>query len=161
MMLAFPPASPSTHKVHQAHVHASLFGSSQNITTMSLHKPWSAASAVMQRKLTLASMQELAQQGKTILAAILRPDNSLRFLKPGRLVTVRSLPGQAPWGIGVVVNVSRQAGTRSATPVRFCLLHVSHAGASAWWSTSAGRQVPDLPHLLCLSAMCEWFCQCL
>ena len=39
---------------------------------------------------------------------MLRPDNSLRFLKPGRLVIVRSHPGQPPWGIGVVVNLSRQ-----------------------------------------------------
>ena len=57
---------------------------------------------------TCLVLQDLAQQGRAILSAILRPDNSLRFLKPGRLVTVRSYPGQSPWGIGVVVNLSRQ-----------------------------------------------------
>lgn len=43
------------------------------------------------------------------MQAILRPDNCLRFLKPGRLVALRCLGPGPPWGIGVVVNLSRQA----------------------------------------------------
>ena len=56
-------------------------------------------------------VQELAREGTAVLQAILRPDNSLRFLKPGRLVTLRTPAGGRAWGVGIVVAVSRLPGS--------------------------------------------------